>query len=305
MIYPGNRLLIWMALLLPFSATCALIPSSAIISMTVLGAFALLVLSDAIGTKFFGSKISLSLPPVVRLARMRSGTISIQTHNPTPKELTIKVGLPLPLSFVCDTDEMTIHLPAGQRDGHVDWTCKPKKRGRYQLNEIYVEQPSPLAFWNIRHKIPTTCELRVYPDLVDEKKRFASLFLHRGIFGVHAHRMIGQGREFEKLREYIPGDSYEDIHWKATAKRQRPITKLFQIERTQEVYMLIDTARLSGRVVGREAVLERYISASMVVGLAAEQQGDLFGMIPFSDRLDHFVRAGAGKAHHRACRDIL
>src|SRR5204863_1117351 len=90
-------------------------------------------------------------------------------------------------------------------------------------------------------------EIRVYPNLLNERKNLAALFLHRGSFGMHAQRQIGKGRDFEKLREYIPGDSYDEVHWKATAKRGRPVTKIFQIERTQEVYVIIDASRLSAR----------------------------------------------------------
>src|SRR5439155_1828093 len=124
----------------------------------------------------------------------------------------------------------------------------------------------------------------------------AALFLHRGAFGLHAERQVGKGREFEKLREYVPGDGYDEIHWKATAKRGRPITKVFQIERTQEIYVVIDASRLSARSVkgGRPrdedrkadamrlphplqpstidappsaTVLERFVTAALVLGL--------------------------------------
>ncbi|NCC51582.1 MAG: DUF58 domain-containing protein [Spartobacteria bacterium] len=305
MMYPGNRLLAWTALLLPFAATATLVPSAALVSLGILGVFALLVMVDALAGGKTGSAPTLSLPTVVRMARTRPGVIPVHIHNPSGKGVTVRIGLPLPRSFSNENEELTVRVPAEQLDSRAEWRCTPDDRGRYELRDLYFSHPSPLGFWHIRRKVATRCEMRVYPDLEDEKKRFASLFLHRGAFGVHAHRMIGQGREFEKLRDYVPGDSYEDIHWKATAKRRRPITKLFQIERTQEVYVLIDTARLSGRLIEKEPVLERYISAAMVVGLAAEQQGDLFGMIPFSNRIDRFIRAAGGKAHHRACRDML
>jgi uncharacterized protein (DUF58 family) len=140
--------------------------------------------------------------------------------------------------------------------------------------------------------------------------------MNRGSFGVHARRQVGRGREFEKLREYIPGDSIEDVHWKATAKRGHPVTKVYQIERTQEIYVIIDASRLSGRQAGREArvegreqndstALERFITAALVLGLAAEQQGDLFGLLTFSDKIETFIRARNGKAHYHACRDAL
>jgi uncharacterized protein (DUF58 family) len=52
-------------------------------------------------------------------------------------------------------------------------------------------------------------------------------------------------------------------------------------------------------------VLERYVTASLILGLAAEQQGDQFGLVTFSDRVLSFVRAKSGQAHYDACRDRL
>ncbi|HWQ91559.1 MAG TPA: DUF58 domain-containing protein, partial [Clostridia bacterium] len=121
------------------------------------------------------------------------------------------------------------------------------------------------------------------------------------------------------------GDGFDEIHWKATARRGKPITKVFQIERTQEVYVILDASRLSARRVeagcavpaegaagdevgqgyGSVTVLERFITAGLLLGLAAEQHGDLFGLLTFSDRVNSFVRAKNGKAHYSACRDTL
>jgi uncharacterized protein (DUF58 family) len=129
--------------------------------------------------------------------------------------------------------------------------------------------------------------------------------LRQGVSGAHSMRQIGRGREFEKLREYLPGDSMDEIHWKATARRGRPISKVFQVERTQEVYVVIDASRLSGRAAGEENTLERSIAAGLIVGAAAEKRGDLFGLAAFSDRVEAFVRARSGKAHYAACRDAI
>ena len=92
-----------------------------------------------------------------------------------------------------------------------------------------------------------------------------------------------------------PGDGFDEIDWKATARRARPITRVFQIERTQEVYAVIDTSRLSAR----GTTLDRFVSAALALGLAAERQGDLFGLVAFSDKLRQFVRARNGKPIQR------
>jgi len=222
-------------------------------------------------------------------------------------------------------DEVSIALPEGSEWSRLDWACVPRKRGNYRIEIARLEAPSILGFWAARQTALVQSEIRVYPNLFAERRHLAALFLHRGRFGLHAQRQIGKGREFEKLREYVPGDSYDELHWKATAKRGRPITKVFQIERTQEVYVVLDASRLSAREVeaatpaaahAREgspgsapppsvSTLERFVTAALVLALAAEQQGDLFGLLTFTDRVERFVRAKNGKAHYSICRDAL
>jgi uncharacterized protein (DUF58 family) len=52
-------------------------------------------------------------------------------------------------------------------------------------------------------------------------------------------------------------------------------------------------------------MLERFVTAGLILGLAAEQQGDLFGLLTFAHKIGTFVRAKNGKAHYGACRDAL
>jgi uncharacterized protein (DUF58 family) len=185
-----------------------------------------------------------------------------------------------------------------------------------------------LRFWVFREKRALDCEVRVYPDLALEGRKIAH-FLDRGGFGVHRQRQIGRGREFEKLREYEAGDSFDSIHWKAAAKRHKPITKVFQVEKSQEVYLAIDSSRLSARSLSSSSsssssnvsepsarhaqdhggaeptILERSIAAALLAGATAERQGDLFGLITFSDKVDQLARARSGSLHFNHCRDLL
>ena len=205
-----------------------------------------------------------------------------------------------------------VEIPGAGKTSRIGWACTPRRRGNYTLKRCHIEGGSPLGFWSARTTLPLRTELRVYPDLMKERKNVAALFLNRGTLGIHAQRQVGKGRDFEKLREYIPGDSYEDVHWKATAKRGRPVTKIYQIERTQEIYVIIDASRLTAREVPdpadpsvHQTTLERFLSAGLVLALAAERQGDLFGLLTFSDRVHEFVRARNGQAHYSLCRDAL
>jgi uncharacterized protein (DUF58 family) len=197
-------------------------------------------------------------------------------------------------------EEQTIEVDAAV--SHVQWLCQPHRRGSYKIRECYLESASPFGLWAVRRTQSISFEIRVYPNLRDSGALKA---LRRGMETFHLTRQLGRGREFEKLREYSPGDSSDEIHWKATARRARPITKVFQVERTQEIYVVIDASRLSSRTIGAESGLERSIKAALTVGAVTERRGDLFGIAAFSDRVEAFVRAQGGKPHYSACREAI
>jgi uncharacterized protein (DUF58 family) len=310
MLVPRTRLLLWISLIvLPFAAVGATVPGAFIISIIFIGAFFAVVLADALLSRGQLSGIRVQLPEVVRWQKDRPGTLELRVHNDSLAERLIRIGFAFPREIVSETEDRTVLLPANAALSRIEWSATPNRRGQYFLDHVYIEAASPLGFWAVRRGDPLRSELRVYPNLFEERKNVAALFLRRAQMGVHAQRAAGQGRDFEKLREYVPGDSYDEIHWKASAKRGHPVTKVFQVERTQEVYVVVDASRLSAREVvmekSRTTALERFVTASLILGLAAEQQGDQFGLITFSDRVLSFVRAKNGQAHYDACRDRL
>lgn len=302
MIVPRNKLLFWTALVVvPFAGIATALPAAAPLAGLVLTGFVVIVLADAWRGRGLLADVGIELPAVVRMTRQREGSLEIRITNPTQRPRQLRLGLALPATVAAAQEDLRTQLPAGAAVSRVRWKCTPAERGRYVVPTCHVESASPWGFWAVRAARPVNAELRVYPNLAGERRQLAALFLRRGNFGVHAHRQVGQGREFEKLREYLHGDPVADIHWKATAKRGRPVTKVFQIEKTQEVYVAVDASRLSARA----GVLERYVTAALTLALAAEQHGDLFGLVTFSDRVQSFVRARSGSAHFNACRDAL
>jgi uncharacterized protein (DUF58 family) len=257
-----------------------------------LAGIALIAAADAMFAVRSGTRASFHLPAIVRLIRDQPGEIPFSVQITARQGVRVAPALPPELGA-----QITVKwLPQGR--SQVSWPCVPSSRGEYTLSTIYVEGTSPLGLWSVRTRVRTDSKLRVYPNL---RNRDTAALLRREEAGLRTQRLIGRGREFEKLREYLAGDSFDEIHWKATAKRSRPMVKLFQVERTQEVYAVVDSSRLSAR----ENAIERYVTAALHLGIAAERQGDLFGLLVFSDRVRTFVRARRGTSHFRRCRDAI
>ena len=248
MIVPQTRLLTWVALVVvPFALLAAVVPAAVALSGALMGILVVLALVDAILAYNNLNGIGAELPPLVRLTQQRQGAIEIRIRNDSQQARQVRLGLALPREILSQQEDALVALPAGSQSSRLFWPCTGTRRGSFRLGLCCLESASPLGFWAVRASLPLQTELRVYPNLMGERSDLAALFLNRGNFGLHAQRQVGKGREFEKLREYIAGDSFEDIHWKATAKRGHPVTKVFQIERTQEVYVIIDASRLSAR----------------------------------------------------------
>ena len=317
MIVPATRLLIWFAVVaVPFATLAGVIPEALLISLSAIILFVAVALVDMAISGRALRGVTMELQPLVRATQARPFSLSVRLQNAEATARTVRVAIAFPPEIVTAVDEFTVALPAGSEWSIFDWSCTALRRGRFSLSSGRIEARSTLGFWHYWKTVPLATEARVYPNLARERSNLAALFLNRGAFGVHAQRQIGRGREFEKLREYNSGDGIEDVHWKATAKRGHPVTKVFQIERTQEVYVVVDASRLSARTSGvgaagtfpdapSSAILDRFITAALVLGHAAEQQGDLFGLLTFSDKIESFIRARNGKAHYHACRDAL
>jgi len=353
MIVPSSRLLLWVAVVVVPCAMLLPMESGAVVPGGLcIGAFALVTVVDALRGRARLPGIFVELPEIVRVAKGRAAEITVRIRNETARSLRVRLALAFPREIESGAQDIAAVLPEGSTDSALNWPCTPRRRGSYLLTRAHMELPSPLGLWAVRTVVRVRSEIRVYPDLRSERRELAALFLNRGVLGIHVQRQVGKGREFEKLREYIPGDSSEDIHWKATAKRGHPVTKVFQVERTQEIYVVIDSSRLSARPVvsrfefevsglngaddlcGSEpreskrrarhpeqqmegpkpetrnqkpetTTLERFVTAALTLGLAAEQQGDLFGLVTFSDKVQHFIRAKNGSEHYGVCRDAI
>lgn len=310
MIVPSSRLLFWFAAaVLPFALLAGVVPATALVSLALIGVFFLVLVVDCLGGLQGLRGISVELPAVVRMSKNREGKLELHIRNERQTGKILRVAIAWPREFDVEDETVDIELPAQTEWSRLTMSCTPLQRGRYKFEAVFIEVLSPFGFWTARKTVPVKSEIRVYPNLLSERKNLAALFLNRGAFGAHAQRQIGKGRDFEKLREYVPGDGYDEIHWKATARRGKPITKVFQIERTQEVYVIVDASRLSARKTSEngdgDPVLEKFIAAALVLGLTAEQQGDLFGLLTFTDKVETFVRAKNGDSHYSTCRDAL
>jgi uncharacterized protein (DUF58 family) len=123
--------------------------------------------------------------------------------------------------------------------------------------------------------------------------------------GLRHTRMFGEGTEFERLREYLPDDEYRRINWKATARRNRPITVEYQTERSQNIVAVLDTGRMMQSPVAQIAKLDYVVNAVLFLAYVATGKGDKVGLMTFADQVQYFISPKQGRGQFYRMLELL
>lgn len=268
------------------------------------------IIVDLLLSMFKKSSVTVELEPSPHLTRNVQYNLELIVIKKIGGKEMLQIALPFPQEIESPKFIEKVVLNNNEERIQINWPCTAKERGSFYLKKCVVENSSFFNFFNTRSVIPLSCEFKVFPDLRKEYKELAGFFLKNGQSGAHNWKMLGKGREFEKLREYMQGDCFEDIHWKTTAKRCRPVTKVYQIEKTQHIYVAVDTSRWSSEDVlfrskDNTSLLDSYVSASLILGNAVQRNGDSIGLLTFNDKIQTFIKAAKGPTHMNLFRNSL
>src|SRR2546426_558305 len=143
------------------------------------------------------------------------------------------------------------------------------------------------------------------PPLVRVRLRASVARAARRQQGVTPIRQLGEGRLFESLREWVPGDDLRHIDWKATAKRRKVITRQYEAERRQQVLLVLDTGRLLTAEIAGGSRLDYAVQAALELAYVAAQHDDNVGVMAFADGVQHFVAPQRGRLGLKRVLDVL
>jgi uncharacterized protein (DUF58 family) len=196
----------------------------------------------------------LRLPAPAELTASRSWSNAPALDSETEIELTIenRGRLILDCRLVDDLPPALVAEPATHRltafprfPARQRYRVKPTERGDWETGWLYVRYRSPLGLAERWARAPLTQTVRVYPALRAGEEQQIFLARSRQIdLQLRRSQQRGLGRDFESLRDYREGDDLRDICWTATARRGSPITRQYQTERSQPVWIVLDCGRL-------------------------------------------------------------
>ena len=193
-----------------------------------------------------------------------------------------------------------------------DYEIQPRQRGDLSFGKTFIRYQSALRLAERWAVADTAGSVRVLPNLEQAKQQTLFLIRTRQVAMERRRRQSrGLGRDFESLREYQPGDEIRNMCWTATARRSKPITRVFQAERSQAVWIVLDAGRLLREQISRGdaelrlSKLDYAVDAALALAQVALHSGDRVGLVAYGREIQQNRSARRGAAHLHALVESL
>ena len=231
--------------------------------------------------------------------------VELEVRNDGIASVDVALIDDLPPSLRRQPPEVTLGAAAG-RSGRAVYVVEPLERGDHAIGEVFLRYRSRARLAERWARADLRQTVRVYPNLLESKRQTIYLIRSRQIaLEKRLRHRGGLGREFEGLRERRDGDAWRDVCWTASARRAKLITKLYRVERSQPVWIVLDTGRLLRERVGRLSKLDHAVNAALSLAQVALYSGDRVGLLAYGRSPVARVGAARGAAHLRALLEQL
>ena len=283
-----KRLLTLGLVLLAFAVAGFVLNSLYMVAKLGTGVLAALVLLDILFLYRIKQGIKADRQVSDRLSNGDDNPIHLWVENRYAQSVAIEVIDEAPEQFQLRNLVFERSLTAGQKS-QITYFLRPVKRGAYEFGGINVFAQTALGLIKRKYHFGINKEVAVYPAFLQMHKYELLAFTSLPIAGIKKIRRIGHNQEFEQIKDYVQGDDYRTLNWRASARAGKLMVNTYQDERSQQVMCLIDKGRLMHMPFEEMSLLDWAINASLVISNIALKKGDKVGLVSFQHKVQSFV----------------
>lgn len=179
---------------------------------------------------------------------------------------------------------------AAKDEAQLRYELIPVKRGVYSFGKIRCFVSTKLCLVERRYSEGKAIDVKVYPSYL-KLNQYEIMAMSNQLteLGMKRIRRVGNNTEFEQIKDYVPGDDYRKINWKATARRSHLMVNVFINERSQQIVSIIDKGRVMQQSFGGMTFLDYSINAALALSYIAMHREDKAGLVTFSNNIDTFI----------------
>ncbi|ANH82616.1 cell division protein FtsB [Niabella ginsenosidivorans] len=217
--------------------------------------------------------------------------ISLHLFNNYSYPVTLSVIDELPVQFQERHWARKADLQ-GSQSAEIDYYLKPLTRGEYLFEDINIFVTAPLRLVTRKFRISARKTTKVYPSFM-QMRRFQLLAISNRLqeAGIKKTPKLGHSMEFDNIKEYVRGDDYRTINWKATSRKGNVMVNNYTDEKSQQIYCVINKGRVMKMPFEGMTLLDYAINASLVLSNISIVKQDKAGLITFAEQQDSFIPA--------------
>jgi len=299
----------WMALFLLGILPLLLSGTFPALRQAAIGWYALLFLLAVTDWFLMPGSETLTLQRAVqeRLSLGVENTVELQVRNGGTLPLRLELRDTPPDTIPNDLDDQTFdfRIAPGERRAAI-YHLTPQKRGNFAFGDLFLRVRGRLGMVHRLWRYPMPETIKVYPNLQEAAK--FTLMARKGRLqqvGIRKARLQGAGREFESLRAYLPDDEMRRIDWKASARRGELIARQYEVEKSQNVILVLDVGRTMLAEIDGIQKLDYAINAALLLAYVATLSEDKVGLLVFADTVQAYIPPRKGRSQVYAILDAL
>ena len=230
-------------------------------------------------------KYNIAVEKVKPYSIGRTNKLEIKVTNLSQLRQKICFRLGLPCWIEDQTEAKGIEVKALAEE-LITFSLRPTRRGAFTINYLYLRIGSKYNFFYFDKKVKIYTAIAVYPD-IKQLNHYLKLTKNNRDYkmGINKTRWMGTGAELESLREYQKDDDSKFIDWKASARLNRPISKVFQMETNNQITIALDCGRLMTAEQQGLNTLDHAVNSVLILSHIAFNAGDSISIVAFSDRI--------------------
>ncbi|WP_426745822.1 DUF58 domain-containing protein [Myxococcus faecalis] len=236
--------------------------------------------------------------------------LALERHDTGTSPLRVEVRDEPPLVVASHDHRQSVVLPPrgapSEPAPRMTYFVTPPSRGDARFGDVHLRLPGPLGLCARQVRVKAEQAVKIYPDLTALSREALSLARASDAPSERTlRRRAAEGREFESLREYRPGDDYRHIDWKASARHANTLVRTWQPERHQPMLLLLDCGRhMAGKVRGRRK-LDHAVDAALRLARVGLDAGDVVGVMSFASDVLTYLPPRKGHEHLRLITESL
>ncbi len=259
-----------------------------------------MVLLYATGIRFQASRI---MPRILSLGSVHEVQLSLA--NLSNQSLKAEVIDELPEQLQKRDFSLMADLAPGNKI-RLTYPIRPVIRGVYQFGNVFLLVRSRIGLISRRFELELSKEVAVMPSILEMKqfelRTFADLNTSKGIRKI---RRIGHSYEFEQIKEYVSGDEFRSVNWKATSRRGKLMVNQYEDEKSQQIFNVIDQSRSMELPFDGLSLLDYSINTSLVISNIALRKQDKAGLIYFSSHASKVIQAERSRSQMKHLLEAL